>query len=317
MRSDGNQAGRRRVRPYAAPVAFAVVLLVSFGVMNLLPSDDLPQACLQEAALAVVALVAAWSAVPDVFKCCTRAVQHKVLLRFTVGAIVLIGVLGGVISLLNWDFLCIDGSVGALFEPWFSVGDLARNLLPLLGICMFTGIYEEAFMRVLGVETFEGAMRQGEDLVGNRADSPIPAEAENAGLTIKRSDSGRSCISGFATKRAVMLSALLFALLHVGAPAAGAGSLVVVQMVLKFLQSFLFGLMMGALYARTRRFWPCAGLHTAFDILYLGPQTIASGALPATYASGTAGETVLLTATVVLLAAAAIAQGRILRRVRD
>ena len=58
-----------------------------------------------------------------------------------------------------------------------STADLMENLLLLLGICLLTGLYEESFMRVLGIEAFERALD---------------------------------------TKRAILASAALFALLHVG-----------------------------------------------------------------------------------------------------
>lgn len=248
-------------------LAFFVVLLVSFAVMNALPADGLLQACAQEAVLALMALAVVAFALPGSLRRCTVDVQHRSLVRFVAISLLVVGFIGGVISLVTW---CISDAVnvsGAATSPLPSVGEVAKNLLLLLGICALTGIYEEAFMRVLGIEAFESAL---------------------------------------GTKRAVVTSALLFALLHVGVPDAPVSQLVLMQSALKFLQALLFGAILGTLYAQTRRLWPCALLHAGFDALYLGPRVFLMGALPATYASGATGDTVLLTVTIALLAATAI-----------
>ena len=249
-------------------LAFFVVLLTSFAVMNALPVDGLPQACAQEAVLALIALAAVAFAVPSALKRCTVNVQQWNLMRFVTVSLLSIGFIGGVISLVTW---CVGdaGSVGGavtLLLP--STGEVVKNLLLLLGICAFTGVYEEVFMRVLGIEAFENVLD---------------------------------------TKRAILASALLFALLHVGVPDASVGQLVLMQSALKFVQALLFGTILGMLYAQTRRLWPCALLHAGFDALYLGQSVLLAGALPATYASGEMGDTVLLAVTVILLAATAIA----------
>ena len=165
--------------------------------------------------------------------------------------------------LLNWLFASGSGMTDLAPAALPSAADLTRNLLLLLGICLFTGLYEEAFMRVLGIEAFEWALD---------------------------------------AKRAILASAVLFALLHVGVPDASADQLVLMQSVLKFVQALLFGVILGVLYAQTRRLWPCAFIHAGFDVLYLAPNVLLTGAMPATYASGTVGDTVLLAVTVLMLA---------------
>ena len=137
-----------------------------------------------------------------------------------------------------------------------------ENLLILLGICLLTGPYEESFMRVLGIEAFERALD---------------------------------------TKRAILASAALFALLHVGAPDVSVGQLVLLQAALKFGQALLFGVILGALYVRTRRLWPCAFIHAGFDVLYMAPNVLLTGTMPETYASGAVGDTVLLAVSVLML----------------
>lgn len=249
-------------------LAFFIVLLASFAAMNALTAGSLKQACVQEAVLAFTALAAVGFAAPDAFKRCTQSVQQRNAVRFATIDLLLVGLVGGVIMLLTWLFASGSGMTGLASAALPSATDLTRNLLLLLSICLFTGLYEEAFMRVLGIEAFEWALD---------------------------------------AKRAILASAALFALLHVGVPDLSAGQLVLMQSVLKFVQALLFGVILGVLYAQTRRLWPCALIHAGFDVLYMAPHVLLTGTMPATYASGTVGATVLLAATTVLLAVAAIA----------
>ena len=237
--------------------AFAVLLVVSFAVMNTMPSDTLSAALLQEAVLALVAFLAVGLAVPDALKRCTRTVQQRSIVRFTAITLLLVGLVGGAITLLAWLFS--GGGTMACFASTAlpSTVDLMENLLLLLGICLLTGLYEESFMRV-----FERALD---------------------------------------AKRAILASAALFALLHVGAPDVSAGQLVLLQAALKFGQALLFGVILGALYARMRRLWPCAFIHAGFDVLYMVPNVLLTGMMPETYASGAVGDTVLLAVSVLML----------------
>ena len=243
-------------------LAFFIVLLASFAAMNALTAGNLLLACVQEALLALAALAAVGFAVPDAFKRCTATVQQRNLIRFAVAALVLVGFVGGVTSLATWN---IDhaGAIGGLaFSQLPSASEIVQNLLLLLNVCLLTGLYEEAFMRVLGIEAFERALD---------------------------------------VKRAILASAALFALLHVGVPDISAGYLVLMQSALKFVQALLFSVILGVLYAQTRRLWPCALIHAGFDVLYLGPYVLLAGTMPETYASGAASDTVLLAVTVLML----------------
>ena len=244
-------------------LAFFIVLLASFAAMDALTPGNLVQACVQEAVLAFAALAAVGFAVPYALKRCTQFVQQWNAVRFATIALLLVGLVGGAIMLLNWLFASGSGMTDLAPAALPSAADLTRNLLLLLGICLFTGLYEEAFMRVLGIEAFEWALD---------------------------------------AKRAILASAVLFALLHVGVPDASADQLVLMQSVLKFVQALLFGVILGVLYAQTRRLWPCAFIHAGFDVLYLAPNVFLTGTMPATYASGTVGDTVLLAVTVLMLA---------------
>lgn len=228
-----------------------------------MPSDTLLVALLQEAVLTLVALLAVGFAVPDALKRCTQSAQQRNAVRFATIALLLVGLVGGAIMLLTWLFAGGGNMAGLAPAALPSTADLMENLLLLLSICLLTGLYEESFMRVLGIEAFERALD---------------------------------------TKRAILASAALFALLHVGAPDVSAGQLVLLQAALKFGQALLFGVILGGLYVRTRRLWPCAFIHAGFDVLYLAPNVLLTGTMPETYASGAVGDTVLLAVSVLMLA---------------
>ena len=307
------------------PVAvFAVLLVVSFATMNAMPSDTLLAALLQEAVLALVALVAMGLAVPDALKRCTQSVQQRNTVRFAGITLLLTGLVGGAITILTWYFANSGNGAGFVSAVLPSAVDLMENLLLLLGICLLTGLYEESFMRVLGIGAFEQAFGQGgaasrrtigecdarlavsEHVVGGRPAHPtasgyaaggsvgIPGEIEHGAVKMPIAFDP-------AAKRAILVSALLFALLHVGAPDVSAGQLVLLQTALKFGQALLFGVTLGALYVRTRRLWPCAFIHAGFDVLYLAPNVLLTGMMPETYASGAVGDTVLLAVSVLML----------------
>lgn len=89
----------------------------------------------------------------------------------------------------------------------------------------------------------------------------------------------------------------MFALLHVGEPAAGAGAVGWMQIALRFAQTFLFGVCMAALLLRVGRLWLCALVHAGFNLLCLGPGLNVSP----TYGTGLASESVLLVTTTALL----------------
>ena len=305
--------------------AFVAVLIGSFAVMNALPAVGLPAALLQEAVLALVAVVAVRLAAPDTLKRCTFIVQQRDLIRFAVGSLVLVGFVGGAISFAAWNIDNAGAANGLAFSQLPSASEIAQNLLLLLGICLLTGLYEESFMRVLGIEAFERAFGQGgaasrrtigerdvcpatsEHVVGERSAHPVAsgyAAGGRVGVSgeIEHNTVKLSIAFNPAAKRAILVSALLFALLHVGVPDASADQLVLMQSVLKFVQALLFGLILGVLYTQTRRLWPCAFIHAGFDVLYLAPNVFLTGTMPATYASGTVGDTVLLAVTVLMLA---------------
>ena len=298
------------------PVAvFAVLLVVSFATMNAMPSDTLLAALLQEAVLALVALAAVGFAVPDALKRCTQTVQQRSIVRFTAIILLLVGLVGGAITLLTWLFAGGGNMAGFASTALPSTADLMENLLLLLGICLLTGLYEESFMRVLGIEAFERAFGQGRAAsgraIGERDARPDASKHVAGGRVGVSGEIGHGAVKSpiafdSAAKRAILVSALLFALLHVGVPDVSVDQLVLMQSALKFVQALLFGVILGVLYTQTRRLWPCAFVHAGFDVLYLAPHVLLTGTMPATYASGTVGDTVLLAVTVLMFAGIAI-----------
>lgn len=305
--------------------AFAVLLVVSFATMNAMPSDTLLAALLQEAVLALVALAVVRFVVPDVLKRCTQTVQQRDTVCFAAITLLLTGLVGGAITILTWYFANSGNGAGFVSAVLPSAVDLMENLLLLLGICLLTGVYEEAFMRVLGIEAFERTFGQGraasgraigerdarpdasKHVAGGRSARPVASGYAAGGRVGFSGEIGHGAVKSpiafdSAAKRAILVSALLFALLHVGVPDVSVDQLVLMQSALKFVQALLFGVILGVLYTQTRRLWPCAFVHAGFDVLYLAPHVLLTGTMPATYASGTVGDTVLLAVTVLMFA---------------
>lgn len=305
--------------------AFVAVLIGSFAVMNALPAVGLPTALLQEAVLALLAVVAVRLAAPDTLKRCTFIVQQRNLIRFAVGSLVLVGFVGGAISFAAWNIDNAGAASGLAFSQLPSASEIAQNLLLLLGICLLTGLYEESFMRVLGIEAFERAFGQGgaasgrtigerdarpaasKHVAGGHSAHPVASGYAAGGCVGVSGEIGHGAVKSPiafdpAAKRAILVSALLFALLHVGVPDISAGYLVLMQSALKFVQALLFCLILGVLYVQTRRLWPCALIHAGFDVLYLAPNVLLTGTMPGTYASGAVSDTVMLAVTVLMLA---------------
>lgn len=133
--------------------------------------------------------------------------------------------------------------------------------------CFFTAIFEESLFRVLVFDAFLWEWR-----------------SRRYGVLL-----------------AAMVSSVLFGLMHVSVGGLSADQpFVVLQAIAKPLQAALFGLVMAALYVSTRSLWFVVGLHSFFDMLYLGPLVVTTG-MPTTYVTGNSGEAGVLCATVLLL----------------
>lgn len=150
--------------------------------------------------------------------------------------------------------------------------------------CLAIGFYEEALFRAIAPGLFERGF------VGN-------------GL------SPRKCVL-----YAALLSSALFAVLHVLAPiVSGADPLQAgLQVVFKFLQGMLFGILMVGLLKRTGSFLFVVAIHTCYNLLYFMPWFVAAGAFPATYVTGLPIDTLALFTTSLLLAPVAVIAYRFL-----
>ena len=162
---------------------------------------------------------------------------------------------------------------------WFIV-------LLLAVLALLTGLFEEAFVRVLGTETVVGGLRA----------------------------------RGVEKRRAVLLAAVvtsaIFALLHVGVPAEGSGVAGWLQMAGRFLQTGLFGFCMAGLYEQSKSLWPCALLHAGFNLLYLNIFPLLPDVAPV-YGSGASSVSVLLIITTICLVPLAVKAYRVLTAPAD
>ena len=174
--------------------------------------------------------------------------------------------------------VCVAGLLGGAIS-WAAAGfpyplaspQTAILAAQILALCALTGIAEEALYRAAMIEAF------------------LPALGDD----------------GRATLKAALASALIFAALHLSAPADGS-VIALAQSLLKPVQAALFGFTLALLYCRTRSVWPCAALHAAFNALYLAPGLLAAGSLATTYATGQLPDLVMLASTTAILAIAAV-----------
>ena len=253
---------------------------------------------LREGALAAVAVVAVAVAVPNALHWGLRA-KRAPGLRLGPGfvvAMLAVGLLGGAFSasaaMNGGELFGLAGYVQALLRGFGFVAaaliqvvlggpDVWSAVFLLAVLALLTGLFEEAFIRVLGMETVVG------------------------GLWAR----------GVEKRRAVLLAAVvtsaIFALLHVGVPAEGSGVAGWLQMAGRFLQTGLFGFCMAGLYEQSKSLWPCALLHAGFNLLYLNIFPFVPGMAPA-YGSGAPSVSVLLIITTICLVPLAVKAYRVM-----
>ena len=216
-------------------------------------------------------------------------------------AVLAVGLLGGAFSasaaMNGGELFGLAGYVQALLRGFGSVA--AALILVVLGgpnvwfivlllavLALLTGLFEEAFVRVLGTETVVGGLRA----------------------------------RGVEKRRAVLLAAVvtsaIFALLHVGIPAEGSGVAGWFQMAGRFLQTGLFGFCMAGLYEQSKSLWPCALLHAGFNLLYLNIFPLLPDVTPV-YGSGASSVSVLLIITTICLVPLTVKAYRVLTAPAD
>ena len=261
---------------------------------------------LREGALAAVAVVAVAVAVPSALYWGLRG-KRAPGLRLGPGfvvAMLAVGLLGGAFSAsaamnggefsacaaisggesFNYMQTLLRGfgfAAAALIQVALGGPNVWFIVLLLAVLALLTGLFEEAFIRVLGTETVVG------------------------GLWAR----------GVEKRRAVLLAAVvtsaIFALLHVGVPAEGSGVAGWLQMAGRFLQTGLFGFCMAGLYEQSKSLWPCALLHAGFNLLYLNIFPFVPGMAPA-YGSGAPSVSVLLIITTICLIPLAVKAYRVM-----
>lgn len=167
---------------------------------------------------------------------------------------------------------------GGSLENASFVGTLATYVL----VCVATGFYEEGAFRVVIPGLFERGF------AGNGIESP------------------RRLLL------AVLLSGILFAVLHVSSPLSdGFDEVMVLQALLKFAQGMLFSLTMFGLLLKTGSFTLVVAAHASYDLLFFLPWLIDTGGFPSTYLTGIFVDVVALAVNCVCLIPAAVASARL------
>lgn len=134
--------------------------------------------------------------------------------------------------------LVAEGGMGALSPTW------AADLAGVAVLCACVGLYEEALFRVL--------------LLG--------------GLLSRH---GRTT-NGVVVSS--LVSSLVFGAVHVATSAAGSlDPITLAQMLLKTVQAGSLGMLLAAVYVRTRSFWGVAAIHALADLLVMTPLALMGG----------------------------------------
>ena len=173
----------------------------------------------------------------------------------------------------------------ALVAAVFSALTLAAapQVFPLLGFrgvslflssCLATALFEEVLFRGVMVNGFFGAFR-----------ALAPASSQS-GLSSVSDSRFPACDRDFA--RAGVLAAVVFGVLHVSA-AVDFSSLNLIglaQFFVKPVQAMIFGCLMTCVFAKTHGLLVPIALHFLYDAIAHSPAFLATGALPASYVTG-------------------------------
>lgn len=242
-------------------------------------------------------------------------------------SVVLAGAAGGICILA---FCLVGATVDAAGDSSAVGGELvsageyfARAVLVLL-LCMVTGLSEEGLFRGVVVSC---AYWHAKKTVGDGENNPAVMAAALSALlfglvhvlgsdvstlaSAATASPAAADVSALAASSAATTSATASALATSAAPAALVGVsesdavltmvVLVAQGIFKMTQAALFGFCMAALFMRTGTIWLAVATHAAFDMLYLGPQLVLTGAVPSTYLTGNPADLAVVVLTVVLL----------------
>ncbi len=233
-----------------------------------------------------------------------------------------------------------NGAAGGMLS--LSVADLVERGALVLLLCAATAVFEEGLFRGIVVPCVIEHVRsekRSEERPGIEAESELGEKSRSERLRAS------------PALVAAVFSALVFGILHVSgsldgsslsqiilaggafdspAECASAFALVptpacaapvptlvlvfVAQALLKALQAGLFGFCMAAVFLETGSIKQPVVIHAVFNVLYLGPLLVATGAVPATYLTGNCGDLAVLALTIALLLPPSVKSARWLAR---
>ena len=171
----------------------------------------------------------------------------------------------------------------------------------LVACCFATAVFEEGFFR--GIVVPCAARRTQLELEALKSGDTGPVTQETYR---QMSEEEQREITNVPYSAAVF-SAILFGAAHLmgNNPFAGSGAgaiaLLLVEAIGKAVQAGMFGYVMAALMLRTQSVFGPMMVHFLFDVLYFAPVVMATGMLPATYATGSFANWAILALTVATL----------------
>lgn len=199
------------------------------------------------------------------------------------------------------------GSAGAAGAQGAASGETSATLtLParaalLVACCFATAVFEEGFFR--GIVVPCAARRTQLELEALKSGDMGPVTQETYR---QMSEEEQREITNVPYSAAVF-SAILFGAAHLmgNNPFAGSGAgaiaLLLVEAIGKAVQAGMFGYVMAALMLRTQSVFGPMMVHFLFDVLYFAPVAMATGMLPATYATGSFANWAILALTIATL----------------
>ncbi len=171
----------------------------------------------------------------------------------------------------------------------------------LLACCFATAVFEEGFFRGIAVPC--AARRTQLELEALKSGDIGPVTQETYR---QMSEEEQREITNVSYSAAVF-SAILFGAAHLMGSNPFAGSdataiaLLLTEAVGKAVQAGMFGYVMAALMLRTQSVFAPMVVHFLFDVLYFAPVVLATGMLPATYATGSFANLAILALTIAAL----------------
>lgn len=171
----------------------------------------------------------------------------------------------------------------------------------LVACCFATAVFEEGFFR--GIVVPCAARRTQLELEALKSGDMGPVTQETHR---QMSEEEQREITNVPYSAAVF-SAILFGAAHLmgNNPFAGSGAgaiaLLLAEAIGKAVQAGMFGYVMAALMLRTQSVFGPMVVHFLFDVLYFAPVVMATGMLPATYATGSFANLAILAVTVATL----------------